>query len=339
MLSAQSSSVPLRCYVGIDIAKDSFDAYLNGKVRQWKNTVTGIREFLDSLPKNAYCVMEATGVYGNRLAEALLEAEIGVSVVNPLVIKRFGQMKMRRAKTDRADAKLIAQYASEQSEDLRPFVALSAEESNLEQEQSVRQQLVEQQTALTNQLHALKHRGRPSKAAIAALEASLKHLHGTIKALDKEIQTNAKAAAGDAYNVVISIPGIGPTVSAALITATRSFTRFDNAAQFAAFIGICPRIIESGTSVRPRAVMSRTGSPTLRSLLYMAAAVAIRYNDACIALAKRLHERGKTTQQIRIAVINKLLKQVFGLVKSKKTFVKGYMPEIPSSAPQKVLAF
>lgn len=338
-MSSTPSSVPSRCYVGIDIAKDTFDASVNGKVRQWKNTATGIREFLHSLPNDAYCVMEATGVYGNRLAEALLEAKIGVSVVNPLVIKRFGQMKMRRAKTDRADAKLIAQYASEQSEDLRPFVALSAEESNLEQEQSVRQQLVEQQTALSNQLHALKHRGRPSKAAIAALEASLKHLQGTIKALDKEIQTNAKAAAGDAYNIVISIPGIGPTVSAALITATRSFRRFDNAAQFAAFIGICPRIIESGTSVRPRAMMSRTGSPTLRSLLYMAAAVAIRYNDACIALAKRLKERGKTTQQIRIAVINKLLKQVFGLVKSMKTFVKGYVPEIPKLAPQKVLAF
>lgn len=338
-MSSAPSSVPSRCYVGIDIAKATFDASVNGKVRQWKNTPKGIMEFVHTLPSNAYCVMEATGVYGNRLAEALLEAKIGVSVVNPLVIKRFGQMKMRRAKTDRADATLITQYARQQSDDLRPFVALSAEESNLEQEQSVRQQLVEQQTALSNQLHALKHRGRPSKAAIAALEASLKYLQGTIKALDKEIQTNAKAAAGDAYNIVITIPGIGPTVTAALITATRSFRRFDNAAQFAAFIGICPRIIESGTSVRPRAVMSRTGSPTLRSLLYMAAAVAMRYNDACIALAKRLKERGKTMQQIRIAVINKLLKQVFGMVKSNKTFVKGYIPEIPTSAPQKVLAF
>lgn len=338
-MSSAPSSVPSGCYIGIDIAKDTFDAYLNGKVRQWKNTPTGIMEFLHTLPSNAYCVMEATGVYGNRLAEALVEAKIGVSVVNPMVIKRFGQMKMRRAKTDRADAKLITQYAAEQSDDLRPFVALSTEESNLEQEQSVRQQLVEQQTALMNQLHALKHRGRPSKAAIAALEASLKHLQGTIKALDKEIQTNAKAAAGDAYTVVISIPGIGPTVTAALITATRSFRRFDNAAQFAAFIGICPRIVESGTSVRPRAVMSRTGSPTLRSLLYMAAAVAIRCNDACIALDQRLRERGKTTQQIRIAVINKLLKQVFGMVKSKKPFVKGYVPKVPTLTTQKVLAF
>jgi transposase len=283
--------------------------------------------------------MEATGIYGNALAEALAMASVGVSMVNPMVIKRFGQMKMRRTKTDSADAKLIAAYALHHADDLRPFVAMSEEENALEQEQSVRQQLVEQQTALKNQLHALKLRPRPDKTALAALEASLKHLEQTIKSLDKDIEKNTKAALGDSYKALVSIPGIGPVVTAALAHATRSFRRFDHAAQFAAFIGICPRITESGSSIRPPAVMSRTGSAHLRSLLYMATGVAMRWNDACIALTERLKERGKTHKQIRIAVINKLLKQIFGVIKSGKNFVKGYKPALPKNAPQKKLAF
>lgn len=326
-------------YIGIDIANETFDACLNGQVRQWKNTSAGIAAFIKSLPSYAYCVMEATGTYGSRLAEALLAAAIPVSVVNPLVIKRFGQMKQRRAKTDHADAKLITLYAQQQAEDLRPFVAMSEEENAMAQEQAVRHQLMEQQTAIKNQIHALKQRPRPSKAALAALETLLKTTKQAIKDLDKEIELHAKRAAAETYDVLLSIPGIGPVAAAALITATRSFERFDRAPQFAAFIGICPNIVESGSSVRPRAAMSKMGSARLRSVLYMAASVAMRCNDACIALAKRLKERGKTHKQICVAVINKLLKQVFALVKSGQHFVKGYKPATPANAQKKILAY
>lgn len=325
-------------YVGIDIAQATFDACLRGQVRQWKNTSAGIAAFIKSLPANAYCVMEATGTYGTRLAEALLATPIPVAVVNPLVIKRFAQMKQRRAKTDRADAKLITLYAQQQAEDLRPLVPMSEEENAMVQEQSVRHQLIEQQTAIKNQIHALKQRPRPSTAALAALETLLKTTKQAIKDLDTAIELNAKCAAAETYEVLLSIPGIGPVAGAALIAATRSFQRFDRAPQFAAFIGICPNIVESGSSVRPRAVMSKMGSARLRSVLYMAASVAMRCNDACITLAKRLKERGKTHKQICIAVINKLLKQVFALVKSGQRFVKGYTPVLPTNAPKKILA-
>lgn len=325
-------------YVGIDIASATFDACVHGQVRQWKNSSAGIAAFIKSLPTNAYCVMEATGTYGTRLAEALLAAQILVSVVNPLVIKRFGQMKQRRAKTDRADAKLITLYAQQQAGDLRPFVAMSEEENAMAQEQSVRHQLMEQQTAIKNQMHALKQRPRPSKAALAALETLLKTTKQAVKDLDKAIELNAKSAAAETYDVLLSIPGIGRVAAAALIGATRSFTRFDRAPQFAAFIGICPNIVESGSSVRPRARMSKMGSARLRSVLYMAASVAMRCNDACMTLAYRLKQRGKSHKQICIAIINKLLKQVFALVKSGQHFVSGYLPALPAHAPKKNLA-
>lgn len=334
-----TTTTPPTVYIGIDIGKDNFDACQSGQVRRWRNTPQGIASFIRSLPPAAYCVMEATGEYGTRLAETLVAAGRTVSVVNPLIVKRFGQMKMRRAKTDRADAKLICLYAERQSDELRPFVPMSDAENAMAQEQSTRRHLVEQQTAIKNQLHALNQRPRPSKAACAALEATLESLKKAINELDKEIEKNAKHAVGKTYDLLVSIPGIGRIAAAALITATRNFERFDNAAQFASFIGICPRIVESGSSVRPRASMSKVGSAALRSLLFMAATVAMRHNDACKALAQRLGERGKAHKQICVAVINKLLKQVFALVKSGQPFLTGYTPALKPKKVQEILAF
>ena len=101
--------------VGIDVSKSKFDVCYrsgNGTVsKTYSSGARSVKEFVSSLPEGSHCVMEATGVYHTRLAYALHEAGIIVSVVNPLVIKNFSRMRMARTKTDRADAELIMEYA------------------------------------------------------------------------------------------------------------------------------------------------------------------------------------------------------------------------------------
>lgn len=101
--------------VGIDVSKSKFDVcYRSGDGTVSKTYSSGtrsVKEFVGSLPEGSHCVMEATGVYHTRLAYALHEVGIIVSVVNPLVIKNFSRMRMARTKTDRADAELIMEYA------------------------------------------------------------------------------------------------------------------------------------------------------------------------------------------------------------------------------------
>lgn len=105
-------------FVGIDISKDWFDAAweFGGQVRcqQYAYTDEGMGQLLEDAPAQAVFVMEATGTYHARLALMLFEAGRQVSVVNPLVIKRYAQMKLLRVKSDRADAQLILAYGSQE---------------------------------------------------------------------------------------------------------------------------------------------------------------------------------------------------------------------------------
>ncbi|MDO1450986.1 transposase [Rhodocytophaga aerolata] len=102
-------------YIGIDCAKASFEVALPSQkgyqVIKLDNTEDGFASLLTQLPHRSHCLMEASGPYYCRLATFFYQKQIPVSVVNPLVIKRFTQMRPVRAKTDKADAILIAQYA------------------------------------------------------------------------------------------------------------------------------------------------------------------------------------------------------------------------------------
>ena len=96
---------------GIDISKDVFDVYSISQGHcQFKNDATGFKLFLKTLPKEAVVVMEATGYYHYRLAQYLFKQGVLVSVVNPLSVKRFIQMKLAKVKTDKSDAKAICEY-------------------------------------------------------------------------------------------------------------------------------------------------------------------------------------------------------------------------------------
>ena len=101
--------------VGIDISKNTFDVYSSQRGHaQFKNHHQGFRSFVKMLEGDFYCVMEVTGSYHHQLALFLYDQGVTVSVVNPLVIKRFIQMKLCHTKTDKSDAKMIFHYTQEQ---------------------------------------------------------------------------------------------------------------------------------------------------------------------------------------------------------------------------------
>jgi transposase len=103
-------------FVGIDISKDVFDVYNSEEGhQQFTNDVSGFRSFAKVLTQSHWCVMEATACYHYQLALYLFKKGIQVSVMNPLVIKRFIQMKLNQIKTDKSDAKMICLYGQEQS--------------------------------------------------------------------------------------------------------------------------------------------------------------------------------------------------------------------------------
>ena len=310
-------------YVGIDISKAGFDVSLPTAkggylAARHGNNEKGFGALLKALPADAHCVMEATGPYYLRLALYLHTKGVKVSVVNPLVIKRFSQMRMARAKTDKTDARLIAEYGSTEHPALwEPPQGYIHE---LQQDSSVLEGLVKQRTMLSNQREALSQLPSMSVDAMGALALIADQVSQQIALLEKSMEKKARDNCPELYLSLTSIPGIGPKTAIQLIVITHGFGRFENSKQLAAYVGISPRIFQSGTSVRGRARISRMGMGRTRGLLYLCAMTARKGNRACRELYERMRLNGKPIKAALIAVANKLLKQAFAIGKSRELY-------------------
>jgi transposase len=121
----------MTCVIGIDIAKHTFDIAKPLERDKYRtkakvaNTPEGFKQFDQWLEKHAephcWVLMEATSVYHEALATHLHQQGYQVCVINPARIAKYAQSELRRVKTDKTDAKLIARYAQRHLEELRPW--------------------------------------------------------------------------------------------------------------------------------------------------------------------------------------------------------------------------
>jgi transposase len=314
--------------VGIDISKQSFDVYFEkeeqGSHLKLLQTEQDYQVLLHLIGKGSTCVMEATGNYHLRLAHYLYHAGVNIIVENPLKIKRFSQMNLNRTKTDKADAKLIYDYANMVLSKRAPqlWQPDNIEIGHLKQYDSVCQQLIKQRSALSNSEEALTQLTGLNKEVTGVLKDMLLSLESAIKQLEHGMLKLVKAHHQKSYDLVTSIPGIGPKTATMMICITDGFNKFtpDHVKQFISYIGMSPRTFESGTSVQGRAHISKVGNSRLRSMLYMCSWTAKRSNQQCATLYERLHEKGKPEKVIKIAICHKLIRQIFGVVKSGSPF-------------------
>ena len=305
-------------FVGIDVAKDDFVVSLDQKTSSFHNSPKGINQFIRKLPISAWCIMEATGVYSVRLAMALHEKGFKVSVINPLQIKRFAQTKLKRAKTDQVDAVLIAEYGQK----MRPglFTPPPAFIHQLQQKRALARQLIKSRTALINQQKAFKHLPDPDKQTISCCKSMIVKLTEQIKKIELQMEQLANLHCQQLFAQLKTIPGISNKAALELIIVSGMFRNFNSAKQFSSFIGICPSINESGKSIRGYHGIARIGSGSTRAMLYLCTMNAFRYNTQCKQLYDRLIANGKPGKVALIAVANKLLRQIFGMVKSGQNY-------------------
>ena len=299
-------------YVGIDISQKYVDADLPGGVQRLDQTPTGYAALLAALSAQAICVVEATGPYGLRLLAALHQAGQAVCVVNPLAVRRFAQCQLRRSKTDRLDAQLLSQFGQA----LRPPLHQPTPvwRSQLQQRQALLDLLTSQRTALRNHQHALAQSPHPDPVSTQALTEELAQLGQLLDTLEKELtQAVAKQCAAD-YARLQTIPGIGPRIAVALLLAGPGLRAFTGWRQAVAYAGLCPRHLESGSSVRGRPRLSKLGDGRLRRLWYLGSWSAKKANPACAALHQRLLARGKAGKQALCAVAARLLRQAWAVL-------------------------
>lgn len=317
-------------YVGIDIAKEKFQACLlkDGESDQgeFENSKKGFRTFENWLKKRASSravsiAMEATGRYGDDLALYLHDKGYRVSVVNPVRIKAYAQSQLKRHKTDAIDAELIADFCRTQEPDA--WIPPRPEERELKEMMRHLDDLKNVRQAEKNRLEA-----QPSSKTVQKnLREHIRYLTEKIKELEKDIDRfiDNDPKMKEQNELLTSIPGIGETTSEYILSELGDLTRFDDVRQVVAMVGLNPQQRRSGSSVHYTAGISRMGSKMLRTKLFMPAMVARKYNPILKIFGDRLAQRGLTPIQVVVAVMRKLLHLAYGVLKHKAPFNPNYL--------------
>jgi transposase len=312
--------------VGIDVSKRSFDvAVLKERRlqhRHFNNHPDGfasLRKWLANQPvESLHICMEATGVYGEPLAEFLHDQGLLVSVVNPARVKGFAQSELRRSKTDKADAGLIARFCMAMRPE--PWQPKPVEVRKLRDLVRRLEALAEMRQQERNRLEAA------SDLILEQLERHLAFLDAEIRqtkqAINRHIDDHPDLK--DRKRLLESIPGVGEATINVILSEFADISQFRNAKALAAFMGVAPKVRQSGTSLRERGMMSKMGRKALRKAFFMPALVGLKHNPILIELKERLTAAGKPKMAIVGAAMRKLIHIIYGVLKNGRPFDPNY---------------
>lgn len=326
-----------RFFIGIDVSKSTLDfALLANKEKQFQlqtsNDLQGIRQFwkeLKELPgfalDQAIFCMEHTGIYNQHLLSFLYSKKAAVCLESAVHIKRSAGLQ--RGKNDQVDAVRIAQYAYKNRETLRLWQPKRQVITQLKELSALRNRLLNakkqlsvpvKETALFDKALA-KQTQRLCVSSSSALAGDLKKVEVAIDQLVASDDTLKRL-----FTIVTSIDGIGKITATAMIVCTNEFKDINQPAKFACYSGIAPFEHSSGSSIRGRSRVSHQANKPMKTLLHLAAMVAICYNHDMSVYYQRKVAQNKNKMSVINAVRNKLIQRVFACVNSNRLYEKNY---------------
>jgi transposase len=315
--------------LGIDVSKESLDVVLvvsdSRAYHNFANSEVGFSRLAHWLVSQragqVHACLEATGQYGEGVAEYLYHLGHAVSVVNPARIKRYGDSKLHRNKTDKADAALIAEFCCKEHPvlwtPLPPY---------LKQLRSLVRRLADLQTNYQQERNRLQS-GIQDPWVIADLEGHLQEIQQRMRGAKEAIAQVIEATPElkQKYDLLLTISGIGAVTAARLLAEIGDISDFENAPQLAAYAGLNPKGFRSGSSVFKKTRISKAGRAFLRYTLYMPAIVARTHNPIIRTFCDRLARKNLPKMAIIAAAMRKLLHLVFGVLKHNKPFDPNYL--------------
>ncbi len=232
-------------------------------------------------------------------------------------------MHLERNKTDKKDAKRICEYGIErkpQASQMPDSLYFECKTLN-----NAIKKITTEITAFTNQVYSIEKLPVYNKEVVKCYKKLVKELKQQQHHLEKELECKLMEWQPELVKQVNSVMSIGKRATAELIIYTQGFKDMKNYRQLISYAGLSPREFSSGSSIRARARICKQGGKTLRNILYMCSLNAIKTNQTCKQLYERLVAKGKNKKLALIAVCNKLLKQVFGVVKNQTLFNNTYL--------------
>jgi transposase len=333
------STTPLASWVGIDVAKDTFDAGVawpalalgfdpsvlrNIPTHTFARTKEGVKEFLDWARTIASergtqlrVVMEATGGYSIGLAAWITEEapELLPAIANAKRTSDFIKSLGVRNKTDRLEARALALYGLQRQPS--PYQPLTPARAQLRSLVRYRDALVQERVA---------ERQRTEEGAASATVRKLQKRR--IAQLDRDIQTVEKEMAVTIgrepqlkrdLKLLTSIYGVAFITAAVILAEIGDLRAFKRARQLTAFAGVSPKLLHSGTS-RRSSRLCKEGNGRIRKALYMAATTAIRGDNQLAWYYRKLREAGKPHKAALAAIMRKMLTIMRAILIAEKDY-------------------
>jgi len=290
-------------YVGIDVAKNSFEVAVTGEVQTLSlgNDEAGHAELCQLLIPLAprLVLLEATGGYEQDLALALAAVGLRVSVINPRQARDFARCTGRLAKTDRIDAQALRGFAAMlDAQGHEPRALADEQQRELAALVVRRRQLVAMLVAERQRLGVAHPKARPSILQI--MDAIAAQLHD----VDGQLKEHVLAHHADLARLLTSVKGVGPTTASTLLAQLPELGQL-NPKQITALVGLAPINRDSGTLRGQRHIFG--GRADVRRVLFVAALVGTRFNPVLKAFYARLLAAGKPKKVALVACMRKLL--------------------------------
>jgi transposase len=287
--------------IGVDMSKDRFDVFdAQHKVfKDFSNDTAGLKAFIKGLPPRSRIVVESTGRYHLALTNALSERKIDVCVVNPKKIRDFAKASGTLAKTDKLDAKIIAEFGIKMNP--RTTKATIAEPFRM---------LVARRRQLVQMINGevSRREGVNDKEILASIERIEQTLKGEVENIDRQIKEFVRQNADYAtkMKMLAAVKGVGFVTAVSLLAEMPELGKTDKR-KIAALAGLAPFNCDSGSIRGQRHI--RGGRSEIRSILYMAAVAAtIRAKNGILKdHYNSLRERGKAFKVAIVACMRKLI--------------------------------
>jgi transposase len=302
-------------YVGIDVSKDRLDVAVLGEkaIVQVPNTKGGVTKLTKQMRalNPMLIVVEATGGYEEAVVQGLFAAGLPVALVSPQRVRQYAKARGILAKTDGIDANNLAEYGKQIQP--RLFVGKSEAGRRLSGLVGRRKQLVEMEKAEKNRL-------RMANAEISAsIQTVIACLAGEVERVEEEIAKFMKEQPDFAQQekLLRSAKSVGSVTAASLLADLPELGKLDRK-EIAALVGVAPMNHDSGRKRGYR--KTKGGRPEVRSVLYMSALSAIRYNPTIQAHYDQLVKRGKEKKVAITACMRKMLTILNAMIRDQVPF-------------------
>ena len=297
----------------------------------FKNNDSGVKLLVDWVNKltdyevPVRYVMEATGVYHQKLAHYLVDNGCEISIVLPNKISNYIRTLELKTITDKSCSQAIAQFGLERK--LDKWAKPKSIYKELQQLTRERNQIVQERSVIKNQIHAEKTESEPNQKSLERMQARIRFLNSQEKEIKADI-TDIVSKDPDlkqVINNITTIPGVGELTAVIVLAETNGFELIRNKSQLSSYAGLDVKEKQSGTSVKGKPRISKKGNRNLRKSMHLPSLTAVKWDENFKNIYARLISKNGIKMKALVAVQRKILELIYILFKNETVYDKEYI--------------